>query len=231
MGIPGQGRARGRSWLAAGWLLAGCLLAGVAAGVVAAAEVVVTVKQTAIRADRQFYAASLGTARFTERLEVLGSEQGWFKVRHAGVSGWVHGSAVGEGGGGASVAGTLGGIGDALGSLTGRPAQPAGKGHSEDEVALAGKGFNNEVEGQYRQRHPRANFAAVDRLEGLSAAPDEVRAFADEGKLLAAAGPVVQHREGAASGSLLDKAGSFFGGGKSGSSGDRKPQEFDPWAQ
>jgi len=220
------------------WLVASLLLAGVAS----AGEVAVTVKQTSIRADHQFAAATMATARFTERLEVLGDEAGWFKVRKGNVTGWVHGSAVGTGGGGSGVADTVGGIGSALGSLTGRSSGNEGRGgYSEDEVALAGKGFNLDVEGQYRKRHPGADFKSVDQLEKLEADPKEVGRFAADGKLLAAASapapaaataPKGETGRSDGIGSLLEKAGSLFGGGGNASGKEEKKSGgFDPWAQ
>ena len=39
---------------------------------------------------------------------------------------------------------------------------------SASEVALAGKGFNKQVEDSYKAKHADANFAAVDRMLKIS---------------------------------------------------------------
>jgi hypothetical protein len=171
-------------------ILSAALLAGavfVGAVLAAVATVAVKVKQTSLRSDHQFFSPSLATVSFTERLEVLGEAQGWYRVQYGTVTGWVHSSAVSEAGAGRGAApGALSGVGSALDVLAGRAPEPASasKGYTEDEVALAGKGFNRNVEEQYRTRYPRADFSAVDKLERLQADSEEIRQFASAGHLI-----------------------------------------------
>jgi len=51
------------------------------------------------------------------------------------------------------------------------------------EVALAGKGFNAEVESSYRSQHSSLNYDAVDRAEAIKVNDDELRRFLEEGRL------------------------------------------------
>jgi hypothetical protein len=55
-------------------------------------------------------------------------------------------------------------------------------------VALAGKGFNAEVEAQYRKGHQNANYPAVDQMERVRISPQEMVAFLDQGEVKPAAG-------------------------------------------
>jgi hypothetical protein len=52
-----------------------------------------------------------------------------------------------------------------------------------DEIALAGKGFNKQVEESYRAKHSDANFAAVDRMLKVKVSQSEFLKFLKEGKL------------------------------------------------
>jgi hypothetical protein len=219
-------------------MLAGMVLAG-AAIAATVASVAVKVKQTSVRSDHQFFAPTLATARFTEQLEVLGQEQGWYRVRYGGVTGWVHSSAVSEGGqGSGSTSGAFSGLGSALSALSGRPSQTASttRGYTDDEVALAGKGFNRNVEEQYRSRYPRADFAAVDKLERLQANADDIGRFARAGQLLNA-GQVLTAPQATGQARESQGGGPVWGFVSKGSSpaprgpagAQHRSQEADPW--
>ncbi len=51
-----------------------------------------------------------------------------------------------------------------------------------DEIALAGKGFNAEVEGLYAQ-NTNADFSPVDKIESFESDSDELDEFMSEGNL------------------------------------------------
>jgi uncharacterized protein YraI len=142
-------------------VLAAVLAAGLA--LAAAAETVnVIVKRTAVRRDHQFYAPSVGEAQFGDRLTVLGREKDWIQVDAGGTQGWVHATAV---------------------TAKAVKASAGGGAVSSDEVALAAKGFNSQVESEYRKKNPDANFAAVDRMEKLAVPEDSVAEFVRDGNL------------------------------------------------
>lgn len=213
-----------RSVLLISTVFAGAVIAA------AATSVAVKVKQTSVRSDHQFFAPTLATARFTEQLSVLGQEQGWYHVRYGSVTGWVHSSAVSESvPSGGSASGALAGLGSALNALAGRPTQTTSttKGYTEDEVALAGKGFNRNVEEQYRSRYPRADFAAVDKMEHLQADSEEIARFAKAGQLVADTQPVATTAPESRGGGLL----SIFGnkGDSSATKGSGGSRGASPW--
>ncbi|MDR2965370.1 MAG: hypothetical protein LBU88_06310 [Treponema sp.] len=54
---------------------------------------------------------------------------------------------------------------------------------SARETAMAGKGFNQEVETTYREQNRSLNYADVDRVEGISVTEEELRRFLEEGRL------------------------------------------------
>lgn len=167
------------------WLMGSLvgLLGGLA--LAAGAQMVVKVKQTSIRESPQFYAPGVAVARFTDRLEVIETSGGWLHVDFSGKRGWVHHSAVaaadGEEEGGAGA--VLEGIQKSLGLLSSRTSMETTEGYSENEVALAGKGFSAAVEEAYRRGNPGANYAAVDWLESQVVSGPEIHHFAQAGGL------------------------------------------------
>jgi uncharacterized protein YgiM (DUF1202 family) len=143
-----------------------------AAAVLFAAPMSVIVKETQIRATPSYMGKILGTAKYGDRLEVLEKQSGWAKVSlpSGKGQGWVNLSAL----------------------STKRVALKAGDaaatgGASSGEVALAGKGFNKEVEAQYRSE-TQLDYTWIDRMEGYRVSPGEVQAFLRAGGLPAAGG-------------------------------------------
>ncbi len=125
----------------------------------------VLVRETPIRKSPQFYAASVATARLGDKLASIDGQAGWFRVVSGSKTGWVHQSAV-----------------------TQRKVKLTASGGESsettaDEVTLAGKGFNESVEGSYRQKHPKSNFAAVESLLQTSVSEKDVLRFVHEGAL------------------------------------------------
>ena len=62
-------------------------------------------------------------------------------------------------------------------------AGPAGGKVDDRDVANASKGFNPQVESQYRKKNPTANYAAVDRMEKLETSDAAVAAFVRDGNI------------------------------------------------
>jgi uncharacterized protein YgiM (DUF1202 family) len=146
-------------------LVAALLVAG--AAVAATETVTVIVKKTSIRRDRQFYAATVAEADLGEVFTVLGREKGWVKVGTGSGEGWLHESAV------------------TAKKVAASSQGPAGGKVADEDVALAGKGFNPQVESEYRKRNPQADFAAVDRMERLGAPEKAMASFLSDGNLQA----------------------------------------------
>lgn len=51
------------------------------------------------------------------------------------------------------------------------------------EVALAGKGFSQEVEQSYKNQQKNLNYADVDRVEAINIKENELKRFLEEGSL------------------------------------------------
>lgn len=133
----------------------------------AADTVVVKVQSSAIRQAPQFFAPVVAAVKAGDKLAKLAEANGWLQVRSAvGASGWIHAGAV------AASRLTLASSGSAMKTQA-----------SASEVALAGKGFNKQIEDSYRAKNPSLAFAAVDRLLQVKASPAQLQDFLKRGLL------------------------------------------------
>lgn len=146
------------------WLLLAA--AALAASAVTAATVTVLVQETTLRKRPQFFAPTAGVAKLGEKFDATGPDAGWYRTD----AGYIHQSAV-----------TAKKVSLGSGGSTGGTA-------SAEEVTLAGKGFNSQVEKSYSEKNASANFAAVDAMEKRSVTEDAVLAFLRAGGLLPAGG-------------------------------------------
>jgi hypothetical protein len=128
----------------------------------------VQVQDGKLRADPSFLGKILGSVAYGDSVTVIKQQDPWVYVSAKGgrLSGWIHNSALSEKeiilrAGSADVAKTA----------------------SQKEVALAGKGFNADVEKEFKSRNPKLNFEWVDRMEKFIVSDDEIRKFIQEGAL------------------------------------------------
>lgn len=147
-----------------GWLF--ILAAALPAAAAALGTVTVVVKTAALKKRPQFYAPTVGSAALGEKLRSSGEQDGWFKVAEGEGYAWIHSSAVTE-----------------KKVSYGSASSVGSGGASAEEITLAGKGFNSQVEGSYRSKHPGANFAAVDAMEREKVSEEEALRFLKEGGL------------------------------------------------
>jgi len=133
----------------------------------AAETLIVKVQSTSLRKSPKFYAPGLLALGAGDRIEKISSQEGWIQVRTSrGVVGWVHSSAV-------QVQKF-----DLMAMDKGLKTQA-----SASEVALAGKGFNKQVEESYRAKHGEVSFAWVDRMLLIKMPASRVEEFMRQGKL------------------------------------------------
>lgn len=132
-----------------------------AASAALAATVTVLVQETAIRKRPQSYAPSVGVARLGQKFETEGLESGFYKTE----SGYIHSSAV-------TARKVSLGSSDSTGSAA-----------TADEVTLAGKGFNAQVEKSYGAKNGAANFSGVNAMERRTVSEDALFEFLRAGGL------------------------------------------------
>jgi hypothetical protein len=127
----------------------------------------VITKENAIREYCKFFAPVKAQVRYNDVLEILSTEGDWYKVQFGQSTGCIHKTAVDKR------------TASASGSFFSRK----GSGVSENEAALAGKGFNPQVESSYKQKHPEMKYHLVDNIEKLLVSDREIEQFVTQGGL------------------------------------------------
>jgi len=127
----------------------------------------VQVREGQLRERPSFLGKVITDVEYGDRMTVLSTQGGWTKVRKGnGKTGWIHTSALTE----KKVVMKAGDI-DAATAASG------------EELALAGKGFNDEVEAEFKSNNPDVDYTWVDRMERIVVSIDESIDFLEDGSL------------------------------------------------
>ncbi len=128
----------------------------------------VQVKEGELRAKPSYLGKIVVRVSYGDRVTVLAEQGDWKKVSTVGAraQGWIHSTALTSSkivlkAGQASVGSTV----------------------SRDEIALAGKGFSEEVEAQYRKSHRNLDYAWINRMEAMKVSPEQMADFVTKGSL------------------------------------------------
>jgi hypothetical protein len=124
----------------------------------------VAVKSAALKSSTGFFASTRGTLQMGDVVAVLQEKGKWVEVRstaRSSLSGWM-----------------------ASASLTAKRIVASGNSTSASagELALAGKGFNQEVENAYKQ-NGALDYGPIDVMEAQSVPTEELYNFIVEGRL------------------------------------------------
>ena len=114
--------------------------------------------------------------KYGDRVTVMGQKGGWIEVASApGTNGWLRENVL--------IAKRI---------VFAASSEPMYTGASSDEVELAYKGFNKQVEGEYKARNQNLvpAFKWVDYMESIDVTPARMEAFVAEGGLELAQGGV-----------------------------------------
>ena len=131
----------------------------------------VVVKVTQVRSSPSYLGKVLGGIAYGQRVDVLEVQKDWARidVPSKKLSGWTNLSALTE-------------KRIVLSSGSGNVDQSASSG----EVALAGNGFNSQIEAEYRQ-DGKLDYSWVDRMGQINETPEAISAFLSAGGLSAGA--------------------------------------------
>ncbi len=128
----------------------------------------VQVRSGQIRTSPSYLASVESSVAYGDRLTVVEMQGAWAHVEDArGHGGWIHESALTKKqvvlqSGAANVEATAG----------------------EDEVALAGKGFSQAVEREFKTQHTELDYTWIDRMEKVNVSPERIVAFLKEGAVV-----------------------------------------------
>jgi hypothetical protein len=125
----------------------------------------VQVKSSVLRANPSFLSPPRAKVAYGDRLGLLGERGPWALVEDSSRKGWIHQTAMTE-------KHVILNAGSAV----------AKRAASSGEVALAGKGFNDEVEGRYSELM-ELDFKLVDMVIASKVDEAKIASFVAEGKL------------------------------------------------
>lgn len=132
----------------------------------AAKQLSVQVRELPVKSSPNYMSQTVGTLPYGAPVDVASESGNWYQISQP--RGFIPKNATG----------------------TAKPSVNSGtkyasKGASRDEVALAGKGFNPQVEAQYKRDNPSlaSAFSQVDRVEAINISLPELDQFIIAGKL------------------------------------------------
>ena len=122
----------------------------------------IKVKKGQVRSAPTFFGKIIAEAFYGEALTVMEETESWKKVSlpYKNINGWMHVSALSN----KRIILKSGESDVALAATS-------------DEVALAGKGFNKDIENEYQKRNPRANYALINKMERREVSQHKIFAF------------------------------------------------------
>jgi hypothetical protein len=133
----------------------------------------VQVKEGQMRSTPSFLGTIVARFPYGERVVLIEDRDGWKKVSGKGVQGWMHSSAL--------TTKTI---------VLKAGAENVQTGATGGEIALAGKGFSEEIEKQYKGQNKNVDFTWVDRMERFKVTPEEMQAFLKQGQVVPMEGGV-----------------------------------------
>ena len=146
------------------WILTGLTAVALAVSAQARTTMSVQVREGQLR-ERPSYLGQVVTAvAYGDRVDVQRQQGPWRLVAFGDQEGWIHESALTR----KRIVLEAGEV-DVAGAAT------------QEEMALAGKGFSAEVEQEYRAQHQDIDFSWVDRMERMAVSAERVAEFLREG--------------------------------------------------
>ncbi len=128
----------------------------------------VQVQKSQLRATPSHLGKIVAGVSYGDQVTVVEERGDWKKVSisNGKVQGWLHNSAL----------------------TTKRIVLKAGQKNvatsvSQEEIALAGKGFSEEIEAQYRKNNKNLDYAWIDRMESFKVSPEQIENFIVVGQL------------------------------------------------
>lgn len=138
-------------------------------------ELSVQVKSGKVRSRPSFLGKIVTTLSYGDRVRVIKEQGEWVLGENAGSPrGWIHISALTD---------------DFIELSSG--SENAETAASSDELALAGKGFNSDVESEFKTRNQDIDFTWIDRMEKVIISPEQMEGFLKMGGVIVPGGGVI----------------------------------------
>ena len=140
-------------------LISGALFAQISKGGTAW----VSIKSATVKSSTWFFASTKGTLTMGDQVTVLQVNGNWAEIRsvaNSALSGWT-----------------------SINNLSARQIVASGANVSGDDIAMAGKGFNQEIENAYKTED-NLDYTGVDETEAIKVSQDELYKFVVDGHLV-----------------------------------------------
>ena len=143
-------------------------LTGIAVYAIEQKRMSIQVKTGVVRSNPSFLGKIVAQLPYGDRVSVQATTGAWHLINQAEKSadGWMHSSAL------------------STKKIILKPgATDVQQAASSDEITLAGKGFNQQVENDFKSRNPQTDFTWVNRMEKMAVSQNQIQAFIKEGQL------------------------------------------------
>ncbi len=123
-------------------------------------------KEGKVRARPSFLGKIIIKLPYGTKVTKIEEKTPWVKVKYSNKTGWLHLDAVTE----KEIVVKVG-------------TADVKRAASDDELVLAGKGFSESVEKEYRKKNPTVAFSQVDRMEHFTVPIKKMELFIKDGGL------------------------------------------------
>lgn len=129
----------------------------------------VQIQEGQLRATPSHFGKITAKIFYGDGVTVLEEKGDWKRVSVADGKGqgWLHGSAL-----------------TSKRTILKAGRSQAGTSVSQDEIALAGKGFSEEVEKEYHKSNANLDYAWINRMETIRISPRQMENFIEDGRLV-----------------------------------------------
>ena len=128
----------------------------------------IQVKKGVVRTQPSFLGKIVSQLPYGDQVSVQDAKGAWYLIAkpEKRANGWIHSSALSQK------------------KIVLKPgASDVEQAASSDEITLAGKGFNKQVENDFKSRNPQTDFKWVDKMEKVVISQNQILAFIKEGQL------------------------------------------------
>ena len=128
----------------------------------------IQVKKGIVRTQPSFLGKIVTQLPYGDQVSVQNAKGAWYLIAkpEERTNGWMHSSALSQK------------------KIVLKPgASDVEQAASSDEITLAGKGFNQQVEKDFKSRNPQVDFMWVDKMEKVVVSQNQILAFIKEGQL------------------------------------------------
>jgi uncharacterized protein YgiM (DUF1202 family) len=128
----------------------------------------IQVKKGIVRSRPSFLGKIVTQLKYGDRVGVQDVKGSWYLIDmpKGKTDGWMHSSAL------------------SLKKIVLKPgAADVEQAASSDEITLAGKGFNQQVEKDFKSKNPQVDFRWINKMEEMTVAQKQIQVFIKEGQL------------------------------------------------